>query len=109
MGSERGALAAREAEYPERREADSGNWRRGMALSLEDLLKDGRLQRLFSEQCRDCALQLWVMQVKSDSGTENRLLYGRLLPYDHSSNIWHAPAEDHFEPVRGSAGHKSFE
>jgi hypothetical protein len=51
-----------------------------MPLSLDDLVKDGRLERLFSKHCRDCALQLWVLQVKSDNGIENRLLYGRLLP-----------------------------
>jgi hypothetical protein len=70
-----------------------------MALSLDDLVKDGRLERLFSTHGRDCALQLWVLQIKSDNRIENRLLYGRLLPYNHSSHAWFAPAGDHFEMV----------
>jgi hypothetical protein len=70
-----------------------------MPLSLDDLVKDGRLERLFSKHGRDCALQLWVLQVKSDNRIENRLLYGRLLPYNYSSNTWFAPEEDHFEMV----------
>ena len=70
-----------------------------MALSLDDLVKDGRLERLFSRHGRDCALQVWVLQVKSDNTIENRLLYGRLLPYNHSSDTWFAPENDHFEMV----------
>ncbi len=70
-----------------------------MALSLDDLVKDGRLERLFSKHCRDCALQLWVLQIKSDNGIENRLLYGRLLPYNYSNNTWSAAEDDHFESV----------
>jgi len=72
-----------------------------MAFSLDDLVKDGRLERLFSKNSRDCALQLWVLQVESDDKIENRLLYGRLLPYNHSSNTWSAPEDDHFERVGG--------
>jgi len=70
-----------------------------MALSLDDLVTDGRLERLFSQHGRDCALQLWVLQVKSNNSIENRLLYGRLLPYNHSSDTWFAPNDDHFETV----------
>src|ERR1700733_5586905 len=68
-----------------------------MALSRDDLVKDGRLERLFSRHDRDCALQVWVLQVKSDNTIENRLLYERLLPYNHSSDTWFAPENDHFE------------
>jgi hypothetical protein len=70
-----------------------------MAFSLDDLVNDGRLERLFSRNGRDSALQLWMLQVESDNKIENRLLYGRLLPYNHSSNTWFAPEEDYFEPV----------
>ena len=70
-----------------------------MAISLNDLLNDGRLERLFSKYGRDCALQLWILQIRSADGIENRLLYGRLLPYNHSSNTWHATDDDHFKPV----------
>ncbi|MHB8390388.1 MAG: hypothetical protein ACYDBH_12520 [Acidobacteriaceae bacterium] len=37
--------------------------------------------------------------MSSDNLIENRLLYGRLLPYNYSSNPWSAPEEDHFEIV----------
>jgi hypothetical protein len=70
-----------------------------MPLSLDDLVKDGRLERLFSKHGRDCALQLWVLQVESGNRIENRLLYGRLLPYNYSSDAWFAHEEDHFETV----------
>jgi hypothetical protein len=59
-----------------------------MATTLDDLLGDARLARLFSKQNRACALQLWVLQIKSEQSTEMRVVYGRLLPYSHSSNSW---------------------
>ena len=59
-----------------------------MAPTLDHLLTDCRLERLFSADARHCALQLWVLQIKSDHSTENRVVYGRLLPYNHSSNSW---------------------
>jgi hypothetical protein len=70
-----------------------------MAISLNDLLNDGRLERLFSKSGRDCALQLWILQIRFAGGLENRLLYGRLLPYNHSSNTWYATDDDHFKPA----------
>lgn len=70
-----------------------------MSISLNDLLNDGRLERLFSKHDRDCALQLWILQIRSAEGIENRLLYGRLLPYNHSSNTWYATDDDHFKSV----------
>lgn len=63
---------------------------------LEDLLNDGRLGQLFSPDPRDCALQLWILQIKSKQSTENRLVYGRLLPYRHSDNRWSASNSDKF-------------
>lgn len=59
-----------------------------MATTLDNLLGDGRLARLFSNQNRACALQLWVLQIESEQSTEMRVVYGRLLPYSHSSNSW---------------------
>ena len=65
---------------------------------LSDLLNDGRLERLFSKDARDCALQLWIVQIKSGVLIENRVVYGRLLPYSHSSDRWSASDDDAFEP-----------
>lgn len=67
-----------------------------MALSLEDLLNENRLARLFSIDSRPCALQLWVLQIKCELSTENRIVYGRLLPYSHSSNSWSFSDNDDF-------------
>lgn len=73
-----------------------------MGASLEDLLADTRLARLFQED-RCCALQLWILQVKgmgaNETEVENRLLYGRLLPYNHASDKWHATEDDHFQSI----------
>lgn len=71
--------------------------RETMATKLEDLLTDGRLARLFTRDSRACALQLWVLQVKLDRFIENRIVYGRLLPYSHSSNSWSFSNNDEYQ------------
>lgn len=63
---------------------------------LDDLLNDSRLSRLFSKDDRHCALQLWILQIRSDQSTENRVVYGRLLPYSFSKNSWSASDDDDF-------------
>jgi len=67
-----------------------------MTPTLDDLLNDGRLERLFSKEDRHCALQLWVLQIKSEQSIENRVVYGRLLPYSHSSECWSSSENDNF-------------
>lgn len=67
-----------------------------MAPVLDDLLNDGRLARLFSKEARHCALQLWILQIKSEQWIENRILYGRLLPYNYSSDSWSFSDNDNF-------------
>ena len=70
-----------------------------MAPTLEDLLSDNRLARLFSADIsRRCALQVWILRINAEQSIENRLVYGRLLPYDFSNNSWAAPDDDHFIP-----------
>lgn len=59
-----------------------------MSYQLSDLLKDSRLQRLFLLENQSCSLQLWILQIKKESIVENRLIYGRLLPYSFSNNSW---------------------
>ncbi|WP_431798393.1 hypothetical protein SGO26_29620 (plasmid) [Cupriavidus metallidurans] len=63
-----------------------GTQKESMAPILDDLLNDGRLARLFSKDARHCALQLWILQIRSEQSIENRVVYGRLLPYSHSSD-----------------------
>ena len=67
-----------------------------MAPVLDDLLNDGRLARLFSKGARHCALQLWILQVKSEQSIENRVIYGRLLPYSYSSDCWVSSDDNNF-------------
>lgn len=61
-----------------------------MTPKLDDLLNDNRLSRLFSNNDQHCALQLWVLQIKSAEEIDNRIIYGRLLPYSYSSYSWSA-------------------
>jgi len=68
-----------------------------LATTLNNLLNDGRLKRLFSAPPRHCALQLWVLQTKIDQLTQNRILYGRLIPYSHSNGRWSASEDDNFQ------------
>jgi hypothetical protein len=70
-----------------------------MAFSLETLLEDGRLARLFHAGERACALQLWILQIKADAALENRVLYGRLLPYNYASSAWSGTDDDHFKEI----------
>lgn len=67
-----------------------------MAPILDDLLNDSRLTRLFSKEARHCALQLWILQIRSGQSIENRIIHGRLLPYSYSSNSWSASDDDDF-------------
>jgi len=67
-----------------------------MAPKLDNLLTDGRLARLFSTEARHCALQLWILQIKCGQSTENRVVYGRLLPYSHSNDSWSFSDNDDF-------------
>jgi hypothetical protein len=67
-----------------------------MVPTLDDLLNDSRLARLFSVDAGSCALQLWILQIKSERSIENRILYGRLLPYSYSSDNWSASDDDDF-------------
>ena len=72
-----------------------------MAPVLDDLLNDGRLARLFSKDARHCALQLWILQIKSsEQSIENRIVYGRLLPYSHSSDRWSTSDDNNFQAIR---------
>jgi hypothetical protein len=70
-----------------------------LPTSLEDLVEDQRLERLFTVQGRDCAIQLWILRICDGEDIETRIVYGRLLPYNHSSNTWYSAEDEHFSPV----------
>ena len=64
-------------------------------LSLDTLLNDIRLDRLFEQQDRPCALQLFVLSLcHKNKDTEQRLLYGRLVPYNYADHCWHVSHAD---------------
>ena len=67
-----------------------------MSFKLDNLLNDPRLARLFSSQRKHCAFQFWVLQLKNDDASVNRLIYGRLLPYSFSNNTWSFSNNDNF-------------
>ena len=69
---------------------------RVMSFKLDNLLNDPRLARLFSSQHKHCAFQFWVLQLKNDDTSVNRLIYGRLLPYSYSNNSWSFSHKDNF-------------
>ncbi|WP_139326741.1 VPA1262 family protein [Pseudomonas flexibilis] len=66
---------------------------------LKNLMEDTRLGRLFAKPGRACALQIWIVQIQTEDGLENRFVYGRLLPYSFSSGVWSASSDDRFEVV----------
>lgn len=68
-----------------------------MSPTLDDLLNDDRLARLFSKDARHCALQMWILQIKSEEFIESRVIYGRLVPYSYSSECWSCSADDNFQ------------
>ncbi|WP_347929476.1 VPA1262 family protein [Pseudomonas helvetica] len=67
------------------------------------LINDKRLTALFSDKSSSyCALQLWLLQTKKDSTTTTTLLYGRALPFNHSSHEWNIPKKDNFKSIDGT-------
>lgn len=68
-----------------------------MTPTLDDLLNDNRLSRLFSNDAKHCALQLWILQIKSGEDVDNRVIYGRLLPYNYSNNSWSSSDNDKYQ------------
>lgn len=75
--------------------------RRLCDLSIDDLLSDERLRRLFSGEDLHCALQLWILQLKHSSTVESRILYGRLVPYSFSNAKWSASDREKFQSFAG--------
>ena len=48
--------------------------------SLNELLGDQRLKRIFSSENRDCAIQLWILRIRRGADIENRIVYGQAPP-----------------------------
>ena len=60
---------------------------KSVSFSLDDILNDQRIQRLFLEKT-SCALQLWILHIEGEDFVENKIVYGRLLPYNFYNNSW---------------------
>lgn len=76
-----------------------------MSYELIDLLTDSRLEKLFSTGEHSCAMQLWILQVSDNDDIENRIIYGRLLPYSYANNTWSGSDKDTsqaFDSVKAS-------
>ncbi|WP_417528990.1 VPA1262 family protein [Marinomonas shanghaiensis] len=71
-----------------------------MPFSLDDILNDQRIQRLFLEK-QSCALQLWVLRIEGNDFVENRIIYGRLLPYSFCNNSWSFSSNDNSKAFEG--------
>ncbi|NLB11191.1 hypothetical protein GX831_01890 [bacterium] len=57
-------------------------------FSLDHLINDPRLSRLFSESSDSCAVQLWILQNNTDENIHNRIVYGRIVPHNYSNHTW---------------------
>ena len=57
-------------------------------FTLDSLLEDTRLSRLFSKNNNECSIQLWILRLITDYETVMKLAYGRIVPYDFSNNSW---------------------
>ncbi|WP_289117594.1 VPA1262 family protein [uncultured Idiomarina sp.] len=70
-----------------------------VSTTLKDLIGDTRLARLFHDDSRPCAVQLWILQIHSTETTKNRIIYGRVVPYSHSNNSWSFSNNDKFSTL----------
>lgn len=71
-----------------------------MSFTLDDILNDQRIQRLFLEGY-SCALQLWILRIEGDEFIEKRIIYGRLLPYNFYNNSWSFSDNDNSKAFEG--------
>ncbi|TOD07183.1 VPA1262 family protein, partial [Vibrio parahaemolyticus] len=65
-------------------------------FELDSILNDKRIERLFSEE-HPCALQLWLLRIEGSDFIDNRVVYGRLLPYSFDNNLWSFSDNDNFK------------
>lgn len=70
-------------------------------MTLDEIIEDSRLNRLFFAIGEKCAIQLWVLQIVRDEVTTSKIVYGRVLPYSFANDRWGAPSEDRFRKFEG--------
>ncbi|MFA9284869.1 VPA1262 family protein [Comamonas sp. SY3] len=59
-----------------------------MNPSLDTLVSDFRLYDLFGDDGTLSTTQVWILEVKSEDGSELRFVYGRSLPGTYKSDGW---------------------
>lgn len=58
--------------------------------SIDTILTNSWVDSLFGQQNHPCALQLFILNIEQkDEEKEQRLLYGRLVPYGYADQCWH--------------------
>jgi hypothetical protein len=73
-----------------------------MSNDLTKVFSDTRLDRIVGERAGPCAVELWVLQLKSGETVINRLAYGRVLPCTSSNDTWNTQREDSLTSVNAS-------
>ena len=71
-------------------------------FTLNDLISDSRLMRLFERKSGACAVQLWILQITQKKLTESKLVYGRIIPYSFNNNTWTFSDNDKFKTIKDS-------
>lgn len=71
-------------------------------FTLNDLISDSRLMRLFERKSGACAVQLWILQITQKKLTESKLVYGRIIPYNFDENAWFFSDNDKFKKIKNS-------
>lgn len=72
-------------------------------ISLQNLLQDPRLKRLFLSEDKACAIQLWVLSVKNTA--EKFIVYGRVVPHSFFNNKWGFSYNKTYQTI-GDIGYK---
>ncbi|WP_028113030.1 VPA1262 family protein [Ferrimonas kyonanensis] len=67
-----------------------------LSFKLDSILSDKRIESLFSEKY-SCALQLWLLRIEGSEFVDNRVIYGRLLPYNFDNDLWSFSDNDNFK------------
>lgn len=71
-------------------------------ITLDDLISDPRLARLFENNSGSCAVQFWILQITRNNLTESKLVYGRIVPYSYNNSAWSFSDNDKSKKINDS-------
>ena len=60
------------------------------------MFSGSRFENIISNENKKCALQLWALQIEKDGSVASEIIYGRILPYNISTNKWNVTPNDKF-------------